>query len=106
MCSSRNRRTYGHIKNKITYKHIEAVKSELTIVVAPPVIVACLLLIWVCIAEVTPLKYPTSVLVAVDTATLPFASLTNPLDAVKFALTIVVAPPVMVACFPFSCVIS
>lgn len=38
-----------------------AVKSEVTTVVAAPVIVACLAFNWVCIADVTPSKYPNSV---------------------------------------------
>ena len=38
------------------------------------------------------------------TATLPFASLCNILETVRFDEVIVVAAPVIVVCFPFNCV--
>lgn len=49
------------------------------------------------IAEVTPERYPSSVEVAVDTATLPEASDASARDAVRFDDVIVVAPPVICA---------
>ena len=83
---------------------LDAVRFELTIVVAPPVIVACLLSIWVCTADVTPLKYPNSVSVVALTATLPVAFEITARDAVKFDVVMVVAAPVIVACLASICV--
>jgi hypothetical protein len=83
---------------------LDTVRFSVSIVVAPPVIVACLLLSCVCIALDTPSRYPTSVAVTADTATLPEPSDTRALDTVRFSVSIVVAPPVIVACLLLSCV--
>jgi hypothetical protein len=64
---------------------------------APPVITACFPLNWVWIADVTPLKYPSSVLVAADTATFPLPSLNSARFAVKLLVAIDDAPPVIAA---------
>ena len=66
--------------------------------VAAPVMVACLESICVCIAEVTPSRYPISVAVTAEIAILPDPSDTTALEAVRSASSIVVAAPVMVAC--------
>ena len=55
--------------------------------------------IWVCILDVTPSKYPNSVVVTSLTSTLPEPLDCNALEAVKLDEVIVVAPPVIVACF-------
>lgn len=53
---------------------------------------------------VTPLSDPSSVAVTAETPTLPDTSETNARDAVKSLAAMVVAPPVIVACFALSCV--
>lgn len=53
----------------------------------------------VCIALVTPSKYPSSVLVTADDVTLPLLLDINALFASKLVLVIDAAPPVIVACF-------
>ena len=79
-------------------------RSLETIVVAAPVIVACLEFICVWIALVTPSKYPISVEVTSETATLPEAFDIRALVAVRSLETIVVAAPVIVACLESICV--
>ena len=49
-------------------------------------------------AEVTPDKYPSSVSVTDETATLPLEFDIKALEAVRSVSSIVVAAPVMVAC--------
>jgi hypothetical protein len=53
-------------------------------------------------ALVTPFKYPSSVEVTVDTATLPLLFDTRALLTVKLEEVIVEAPPVIVEAFPFN----
>ena len=55
-------------------------------------------------ALVTPERCPSSVAVTVDTATFPLPSEARARLAVRFELVIVVAPQVIVACFPVNCV--
>ena len=57
---------------------------------------------WVWMFDVTPSRYPISVAVTSETATLPFPSVTIALEAVSVSVSMVVADPVMVACFASS----
>ena len=65
---------------------------------------ACLASSWVWIADDTPSKYPSSVDVTALTSTLPDPLDVKALEAVKSSVSIVVAAPVIVACFALSCV--
>ena len=76
---------------------LDAVKSASSIVVAAPVIVACLESIWVCIALVTPSTYPNSVEVTAEAATLPLPSDTSALLALRLPVVIVETAPAMFA---------
>ena len=64
---------------------------------------SCLASNWVWIADDTPSKYPSSVVVTSLTSTLPEPLDCNALDAVRLDDAIVVAPPVNVACFESIC---
>ena len=55
-------------------------------------------------AELTPSRYPSSVEVTADTATLLEPLETRAREAVRSASSIVVAAPVIVACFVSNCV--
>ncbi len=53
-------------------------------------------------AESTPATYPNSVEVTEETPTFPLPSETRALEAVKSSVSIVVAAPVIAACFALS----
>ena len=87
--------------------------SVLAIVKSPSVIVACLLFICVCIALVTPFKYPNSVLSTLPSCIkLEFNRADVVIDACfesnaacnPFVLAIVKSPSVIVACLLSICV--
>lgn len=78
------------------------VKLLVALVVAPPVKVAYLGFICVCIELVTPDTLLNSASVTVDTVTLPPTLEITALLAVKPLVAIIIAAPVMVACLILS----
>ena len=82
-----------------------AVIVSVSIVVADPVILTVDLsssCVWM--FEVTPSKYPSSTDVTAEAITLPDELDVNAFDVVRLFVTIVEAPPVIVACFASNCV--
>ena len=81
---------------------VNTVIGLLTVPVKVGEAIGALALSCVWMAEVTPLKCPSSALVTALTATFPFSSETNPLLAVRLVVAMVVTPPVRTACFSLS----